>query len=1262
MNRDFHPIDQPDGTYRYALNQVNESREGELMRLTSEQGNEKVFDISNVISTLSIGKNRLIVFSVNEIGIADGTYRTIFSDDCLNFSYKYPVRATYRVRNGCDEIVYFTDGNNPVRSIDINSNYTSCDELALFPDYTIPQVDKEVRSGGSLEVGSYAITMRYLDGDENPTNWFLDLAPVYIYNDPLSEWIDISGDFNDETDPVDGVVNTDKAIVVSVTGADQDYDYYQLAVVVYTSGDGTPTQTLLSPTIPISQDSFTINNFANFTEGVYEDLLVEKSSIESAYYIKQIENQLILAKVKEKQVNWCGFQEYANGINVTYNINPVEKGLLIPGNSKHPNSINLSLVGGEVYALSVAFVFTDGYVSPFFNIPGREPTGYDLQALTVVDVAPAVNQINIKEVKHLGLQVGDTVPRWKVRNTAAEGKLGYYQTNTNYPLTTNCDGDYVWGTLAGSPIRHHRMPDRTLVDGDYAYNISLNFENVQFPREDIVGFVIGYSNGNTIVDKGFFTPVWKWDIASDPDYFLGDAYAIPQMLGDRADSIAPDQIVWTSPKGLFTGAKQLGDYFKIEGKFSKTGGLKEDTYSTIYESEDSTDTRNLKRKFYYWNFHSYEQLEELIEITDSEVYEPGQSKPLGGGLVINSSLNNRLSRYAVSTPIDTTDLKYGALMKVTPVLEELDFISYTILGDDVYTGDTEIKGGDCFISPLSFDNFLIYENSGSIKKVEGSLLGNIWVESKINVSLRVDTGLRCKTFFTAPLDWNPPADVPRRDYAFYQVVDIRESDGRFYHAGLCDAYYAYNFDLGRTQKIRSYYTLDSAFDCCSKCLGDYKNRVLYSLQSFQEESVDNYKVFLPNNYRDIEAERGEITGLFRYNNNLFISTVDALWYLPQNVQERVSAEGIVSYLGTGEFFALPPRLIIDSDTGRGGCIDDFATIKIDEGVFIVDSAGGHVYIFNGQLNPITEGMRSFFEENFNILRRQVEQAGGTLPYIPTYGCISAYDSRYERVILTHKDYSVDRVTVTDGKHPKKDGVLYWDDRNKDFYEKNGPTYRIVEVGDERFFCDRSWTLSYSMHSKSWVAFHSYTPDVYGTTKSDFYSFASGGWKHNLGGYATYFGEKYPVIYEYVDKGKEIWNNITFYTESKINGHDSRWDTYDQVILYNSRQNTGLLTLIPRNQETNSQLLTLRVKDRPVSLDRDSRMFNINSFRDAITDLDVPMFVEDCVDKRQTDKALNPSAFSTKAWHQREPMQDVYIVVRFILNKAIKLTTLLFDAK
>lgn len=44
----------------------------------------------------------------------------------------------------------------------------------------------------------------------------------------------------------------------------------------------------------------------------------------------------------------------------------------------------------------------------------------------------------------------------------ARGKLAYWESTQVYPLTEKCDGSPLYGEDAGTPIRHHKMPNRAL--------------------------------------------------------------------------------------------------------------------------------------------------------------------------------------------------------------------------------------------------------------------------------------------------------------------------------------------------------------------------------------------------------------------------------------------------------------------------------------------------------------------------------------------------------------------------------------------------------------------------------------------------------------------------------------------------------------------------------------------------------------------------------------------------------------------------------
>ena len=63
-------------------------------------------------------------------------------------------------------------------------------------------------------------------------------------------------------------------------------------------------------------------------------------------------------------------------------------------------------------------------------------------------------------------------------------------------------------------------------------------------------------------------------------------------------------------------------------------------------------------------------------------------------------------------------------------------------------------------------------------------------------------------------------------------------------------------------------------------------RMYYSQQSYQEERVDNYAVFLPNNYVDIPGEQGEITKVITFNKNLTVLCTEGVFVMPKNTKRE----------------------------------------------------------------------------------------------------------------------------------------------------------------------------------------------------------------------------------------------------------------------------------------------------------------------------------------------------------------------------------------
>jgi hypothetical protein len=320
----------------------------------------------------------------------------------------------------------------------------------------------------------------------------------------------------------------------------------------------------------------------------------------------------------------------------------------------------------------------------------------------------------------------------------------------------------------------------------------------------------------------------------------------------------------------------------------------------------------------------------------------------------------------------------------------------------------------------------------------GDCITDLWFDSTINMSLRNGMISDVPTFIDAPGVLETGNTSPENAWEFFGLhywssnsrypvskleyhlmnkltaYNSSRRDNRQYLGAALGEYYEINLDYLRKNKQKIYHHLPLEYDCCTECMEDFPHRIHYSEQSFQEELTDNYRIFLPNNYKDIEGETGEIKNIFKIGNDLFIHTLEGLWQMPRSYQERVTDQ-ISSFIGTGSYFEIPPQKIIDDDNGSSaGTQHKWSSIKTPNGYFFVCENQRKIYQFDGkQLKPISNiGLSNWFKEHTRLAINQ--QYYNTTGNIYTYndnpsnlfgsGFISTYDTKKERILFTKKDF------------------------------------------------------------------------------------------------------------------------------------------------------------------------------------------------------------------------------------------------------------------
>jgi len=486
INKDSSKLNQPKGTYRFALNAVNNS-EGKEFIISNEESNKACINLPSGYTPLgevSISNDEKVLFLVNPstnismIGIVDSKCNfTKVIDDAnakdkykLNFKITNQIKAVYRLRQGCGRTVYWVDGQNPpmVFNIDKVENYLTdgmADRRKFYLQKTFSIVPifsnlKVLNSGGNLKPGSVNVGIRFLDNDLNPTEWITFSQPLNIYNDSINaNYTDVRGSISSDEELLN-FPNTTKSIEVTVDNLDSSYPYYQLAFVHANSGNGLISDIYYSDIIPVTNNTFTYtgNNY-KFT-GTEDEIAQFTNIIDEAKTIEQLENRLLLGNVSGKKLDFCKLQSYASKINADAYIKRVYLNTLTDVNNPKHSEVQLNGVGyqpGEIYSFGIVYVFEDGSTSPVYHIPGKSNN--------IMDGGENISN-------NIVFAPGENTYPMSSNNIS---------TDTLYIDNSICTDywgyDSIGNKLKNTPVRHHRFP--------YRKDISIPFvEEVETGEED----------------------------------------------------------------------------------------------------------------------------------------------------------------------------------------------------------------------------------------------------------------------------------------------------------------------------------------------------------------------------------------------------------------------------------------------------------------------------------------------------------------------------------------------------------------------------------------------------------------------------------------------------------------------------------------------------------------------------------------------------------------------------------------------------------
>jgi hypothetical protein len=338
MYLDGHASAQPENTYRFALNAVNNSTEGEEGFLATEQGNVQAFEMDGkvIIGHLALANDEAIIFSISptttrsEIGKLDkfNNYTTILSSNSLDFLVDNHVEATLSTVKGCERVIYFCSpklyalnidnleqyllAGETVTTANTSGNGWDVDLIKLFPSYSRATIDDitVLDTGGTLPLGTYNVIASYSKTANDVVGWMDFSMSIPIADESFAEGFDaVDGGLNSVVPP------TTKSISITFDNLDVSFPYLKIAVIA--NNDGVRTAYILD-TIELTAESldYTINSLTseNATTVPINELVVAKAVYEEAKTINQIDNRLLIGNLVEKNIDFSKFQAKANEI------------------------------------------------------------------------------------------------------------------------------------------------------------------------------------------------------------------------------------------------------------------------------------------------------------------------------------------------------------------------------------------------------------------------------------------------------------------------------------------------------------------------------------------------------------------------------------------------------------------------------------------------------------------------------------------------------------------------------------------------------------------------------------------------------------------------------------------------------------------------------------------------------------------------------------------------------------------------------------
>lgn len=364
------------------------------------------------------------------------------------------------------------------------------------------------------------------------------------------------------------------------------------------------------------------------------------------------------------------------------------------------------------------------------------------------------------------------------------------------------------------------------------------------------------------------------------------------------------------------------------------------------------------------------------------------------------------------------------------------------------------------------------------------------------------------------------------------------------------------------------------------CFNYYPRRTIYSLAQNEEQKVDLWRMFLPNNYINTNSVVTSIHSIGKSGGVFFMDDAPPSQLL--GVNTIASSSGDSYSVGTGSLFAQGLQTLSNADgpLQYGSCQGKFCTINIPYGLFWISQRSGKIF----QANPDGSSFEDItkYGMKYRLAQELPSKLATLFPEFPLVdnpvdgvGVQLLYDNTNEILYICKRDF-VPKVDVfyANGNWylgcPPGSAPSGYDPVTGKLLCKrclSGCPGTVITLGDPKYFEDAGWTLSYSPAEKKFISWHRWMPTLSITGVNHPITAARTSlWKHNevTNSWCNYYGVQHEFVVEApINAGQQVVTveNIEYildsfrYRPNEIDKFNQYADTFNVAQVYNEELST-----------------------------------------------------------------------------------------------------------